>query len=132
MFEKNYYETMAAFIKKSDFGEPRDYGYATFHAGDDYTSRRFKKQDVYNLIAGVGLKKRKAKFAGNYVILRHNFKHIGGVDEDFFSCYKHLDSIAKFIKKLEDSEMFDNIELSSSSLDDEGKADFKITAVLIK
>ena len=99
MFEENYYETISDFIKKSDFGEPRDYGYATFHAGDDYTSRRFKKQDVYNLIDGVCFKKGKAEFAGNYIILRHNFKHIGGIDENIFSCYKHLDSIAKFIKR---------------------------------
>ncbi len=40
--------------------------------------------------------------------------------------------IAKFVKKLQDSETFDQIELTSSSLDNEGKADFKITAVLIK
>ncbi|MFH1749587.1 MAG: PilN domain-containing protein [bacterium] len=40
--------------------------------------------------------------------------------------------IAKFVKKLEDSKIFDEIDLSSSSLDDEGQADFKITAVLIK
>lgn len=40
--------------------------------------------------------------------------------------------IAKFVKKLEDSETFDEIELTSSNLDDEGKADFKITAILIK
>ncbi|MFC1656876.1 PilN domain-containing protein [Patescibacteria group bacterium] len=57
---------------------------------------------------------------------------IGTKEVDFTGKAASRREIAKFVKKLEGSEMFDKIELSSSSLDDEGQADFKITAVLIK
>ena len=40
--------------------------------------------------------------------------------------------VAKFVKKLEDSDTFESVELTSSSLDQEGKADFQITAILTK
>ncbi len=40
--------------------------------------------------------------------------------------------IAKFVKKLEDSEKFEEVELSSSGLDEEGKADFQISVKLVK
>lgn len=40
--------------------------------------------------------------------------------------------VAKFVKKLEDSDTFEGVELTSSSLDQEDKADFQITAILTK
>lgn len=99
MFKENYYETIKNFIKKSDFGEPRDYGYSTSHAGDDYVSRRFKKQNIYILIDGVVVNFGQSEYAGNFVKLKHNFKFIDGVDDFFFSEYKHLDFILPIVQK---------------------------------
>jgi murein DD-endopeptidase MepM/ murein hydrolase activator NlpD len=97
MFKENYYKKINTFKISSDFGDLRKYGK---HRGKDYTSNLFKKQDVYNLIAGNvyefgGTDKfhPEDRFAGKFVKIRHNLKYMNGVDCVFFSMYKHLSKI---------------------------------------
>ena len=99
MFQENYFLAIKNFYFTSMFGDPRTYGTLdTFHAGQDLASCLGKNQDIHNIIAGQVFNYGKDKYAGRNITIQHNLKFIGGPNDRFFSCYKHLYSIEKKVK----------------------------------
>ena len=90
MYQENYYKTKPNFSISSDFSSDRNNGR---HEGIDYVSKLAKKQSIYNLFAGQVVHFGKSELSGNYVILKHNFKFIRGIDDYFFTAYRHLSEI---------------------------------------
>jgi murein DD-endopeptidase MepM/ murein hydrolase activator NlpD len=110
MFNENYYKKNKAFKLTSRFGSSRKYGeLRTYHAGVDYISNKAKKQVIYNLLTGQVVGFGSHQYAGKSITLRHNLKFIGGVDDELFTCYKHLDTIKDQISVKYNSDSHYNI-----------------------
>ena len=78
MFKENYYKTLPEFKKTAKFGEPRFYGYNTFHAANDVISSKLgKRQDIYNLLAGVvnNFDRKEHEYHGKFITFKHIFSY---------------------------------------------------------
>jgi len=106
MFQENFYIINSNFSQSSGFAEKRNYGN---HEGVDYTSKEFKKQNIYNLFTGQVSNFGQAQMPGNYVILRHNFKFIRGEDDYFYTAYKHLSKIDILVNFRHEANLKNNI-----------------------
>ena len=104
MFRRNEFTRNLGFSLSHPFAELRDYG---LHEGSDYAHHMYKKCKIMNLFDGILFKvEQDDYYYGKKLVIRHNPKFVGGVNESFFSAYCHLYEFDWEVEKKSASERF--------------------------
>jgi hypothetical protein len=91
MFDRNYYRDYSL---TCPFGQDREYmeieGYK-YHEGIDYSHCDYRYVNIINLFSGTIYDKFTDKYYGNVVKIKSNPVFAGGVNDEFFTSYCHLE-----------------------------------------